>query len=267
MKQLIRTRRKTRCSGTWPCIFCSHLSLECQFTATHRRRAGNVPQKQLSGQPRPSVHVEVTGQRARSNDENRDVTSPLTPTAADSLLLEMPSDAPSHATPKPVTPQPPLRSTRNSPEPAQTDQQGHYVGPASGVSFLLRIQRKLQSQSSGCLKSSMFNFGDRPLPGQDSNFVILPEKPLAESMLQRYFDFAATTHRFLHRPSVEDWLRELYETGGSMRCQETARSRTALLFMVFAHANNYRGKLTVETKDVIAESAETRRVITPSRPT
>ncbi|KXH59635.1 finger protein [Colletotrichum salicis] len=30
-------------------------------------------------------------------------------------------------------------SLRNSPEPPQTDEQGHYVGPASGVSFLSRI--------------------------------------------------------------------------------------------------------------------------------
>ncbi|KAL3293700.1 fungal specific transcription factor domain-containing protein [Colletotrichum asianum] len=147
-------------------------------------------------------------------------------------------------------------STRNSPEPSQTDEQGHYVGPASGVSFLLRIQRKLQVQSPGYFNSSVFNFGDRPLPGHDSSFAILPPKTIAESMVKRYFEFAATTHRFLHRPSVESWLEELYDTHGAMLYKECARSRTAILFMVFAHSNNYRSRLSVDSKDSTAESTE-----------
>jgi hypothetical protein len=159
-------------------------------------------------------------------------------------------------------PRPPRsHSLRASPEPSQTDQQGHYVGPASGVSFLLRVQRKLQVQSPGYLSTSIFNFGDRPLNGHDASFVILPPKPLAEAMLKRYFEFAATTHRFLHRPSVEAWLEELYDTNGAVLYQEGARSRTALLFMVFAHSNNYRGRLTADTKDGIEEAAETRYVV------
>jgi hypothetical protein len=150
-----------------------------------------------------------------------------------------------------------LQSMRNSPEPS-SDHQGHYVGPASGVSFLLRVQRKLPIQSPGHLNSSIFNFGDRPLPWHDSSFVILPPKPLAESMIKRYFDFAATTHRFLHRPSIEAWLEELYETEGAMRCQESARSRKALLFMVFAHSNNYRSQSGNTLKNWPTESAEAR---------
>lgn len=149
-------------------------------------------------------------------------------------------------------------SQRNSPEPSQTDEQGHYVGPASGVSFLLRIQKKLQVQSPGYFNMSVFNFGDRPLPGYDSSFAILPPKPLADTMVRRYFDFAATTHRFLHRQSVEAWLDELYDTNGALLYKESARSRTALLFMVFAHSNNYRSKSATETKESIVESAEAR---------
>ncbi|KAK1658753.1 fungal-specific transcription factor domain-containing protein, partial [Colletotrichum godetiae] len=131
-------------------------------------------------------------------------------------------------------------SLKDSPEPPQTDEQGHYVGPASGVSFLSRIQKRLKVQSPGYLNTSVFNFGDRPLPGQDSSFAILPPRPVAESMVKRYFDFAATTHRFLHRPTIESWLEMLYDTNGSMLYKESARSQTALLFMVFAHSNNYQ---------------------------
>ncbi|VUC25726.1 unnamed protein product, partial [Clonostachys rosea] len=149
-----------------------------------------------------------------------------------------------------------LQSSRNSPEPSQTDQQGHYVGPASGVSFLLRIRRKLQVPSTGYLSSSIFNFGDRPLPGHDASFVILPPKHAADAMVKRYFDFAATTHRFLHRPTIDSWLEELYETNGAMLYQESARSRIAVLFMVFAHSNNYQGRMNGDSNESAADAAE-----------
>ncbi|KAL6407205.1 finger protein [Ilyonectria robusta] len=183
----------------------------------------------------------------------------VSPTATRSVAEIRSDDNPDHnATRKAQTSDQIVpHSMRNSPEPSQTDEQGHYVGPASGVSFLLRVQRKLQIQSPGYLNSSVFNFGDRPLPGHDISFAILPPKPLAESMVRRYFDFAAATHRFLHRPSIEAWLEELYETNGAMLYQESARSRTALLFMVFAQSNNYRSRSKTDTKDWTAESAET----------
>lgn len=153
-----------------------------------------------------------------------------------------------------------LQSMRNSPEPESQTTEGHYIGPASGVSFLLRVQRKLPIQSPGHLNTSIFNFGDRPLPGLDASFVILPPKALAESMLKRYFDFAATTHRFLHRPSMEAWLEELYETDGAMRSQEASRSRKALLFMIFAHSNNYRSEVLSDDKGWKQDPAELRSV-------
>ncbi|KAH7123220.1 finger protein [Dactylonectria estremocensis] len=268
--------RKSRCSGTWPCVFCSHLKLDCQFTAVHRRGqllpaidndSENVPQNSLP--VNRTSERGISSNTSGSRDSFVNVTSSrLTPTIDTELVLTSPTptvvetrtdESPSrHARRKVQTRgQPAPHSMRNSPEPSQTDQQGHYVGPASGVSFLLRIQRKLQVQSPGYLNSSVFNFGDRPLPGHDSSFAILPPKPLAESMVKRYFDFAATTHRFLHRPSIEAWLEELYETNGAMLYQESARSRTALLFMVFAHSNNYRSRSATDTKDRSAESAET----------
>lgn len=144
------------------------------------------------------------------------------------------SNAPEDSTVLAVT------SSGNSPEPSQSDQQGHYVGPASGASFLLRIQKSLlKQQSSLSSESSIFTFGDLPLPEFDASFLILPERKDAEALVARYFEFAAATHRFLHRPTVEEWLRELYENDG-MKYKPSARSRTALLFMVFAQARIYQ---------------------------
>ena len=58
-------------------------------------------------------------------------------------------------------------------------------------------------------------------------------------MVSRYFDFAVATHRFLHRPSVEEWLEEFYENLGVMRHRYGAKEKIALLFMVFAQAKEY----------------------------
>jgi galactonate dehydratase len=104
-----------------------------------------------------------------------------------------------------------LLSSRNSPEPSQTDLEGHYVGPSSGVSFLLRVQKKLHQKVSFSQNSSIFTFGDAPLPEFDPSFFVLPPKADAETLVARYFDYAVATHRFLHRPTVEAWLEEFYE--------------------------------------------------------
>lgn len=130
-------------------------------------------------------------------------------------------------------------NSRTSPEPAQTDQQGHYVGPASGVSFLLRIQKTLHQNSSLSHDSSIFTFGDAPLPEFDPTFFVLPPKAEGEKLVERYFDFAAPTHRFLHRPTIEGLLKEFYETQGDMRNREEAPGKTALLLIVMAQAKAY----------------------------
>jgi hypothetical protein len=137
-----------------------------------------------------------------------------------------------------------VQSSRNSPEPSQTDLQGHYVGPSSGVSFLLRVQKKLHQKLSFAQNSSIFTFGDAPLPEFDPSFFVLPPKPDAQRLVARYFDFAIATHRFLHRPTVEAWLEEFYDNLGVMRQKVGAKEKTALLFMVFAQAKEYMPEST-----------------------
>lgn len=131
--------------------------------------------------------------------------------------------------------------SRGSPEPAQgqTDSQGHYVGSSSAASFLLRIQKRLHQNSSLSHDSSIFTFGDAPLPEFDPSFFVLPPKPDAQRLVERYFDYAAPTHRFLHRPSIENLLEEFYETQGEMRGREDSKAKAALLMVVFAQAQAY----------------------------
>lgn len=202
------------------------------YTASYRR--GRLPSIEIEtddvGEQAPRATEEQLRGSAPARDETEDhIPSPVS--------IEARGFGPS----KPATGGPPAQSVHNSPEPAPIDRQGHYVGPASGASFLLRIQRKLQQQrAASSFEASVFTFGDLPLPEfENTRFLILPPRSEAEGLLARYFEFAAATHRFLHRGTVERWLQELYDTQGSMRDQADARSRTALLFMVFAHAENY----------------------------
>ncbi|KAI3542579.1 finger protein [Colletotrichum filicis] len=84
-------------------------------------------------------------------------------------------------------------------------------------------------------------------------------------MVRGYCDFAATTHRFFHQPMIQSWLEEVYETNGFMLYKELARSQTALLFMVFAHSNNYQGRQSGQKHQLSMEKGEMRLVHTQSR--
>lgn len=136
---------------------------------------------------------------------------------------------------------PPSSSSQDSPEPSQTDLQGHYVGPASGVSFLLRVQKRLHQAISFSSASTIFTFGDAPLslPEFDPSFCMMLPRDDARRLVGRYFDFAMPTYRFLHRPTIQAWFDEFYDTMGVMRDAQSAPARVALLFMVFAHARVY----------------------------
>ncbi|CAK7220005.1 hypothetical protein SBRCBS47491_004043 [Sporothrix bragantina] len=192
---------------------------------------------------------------------------------ADAIPLALPPAS----TSLPPTTDAPAASSRVSPEPLQTDLQGHYVGPASGVSFLLRVQKRLHDNVSFLQQSSssIFTFGDAPLQpvaqahddfdfggggsGTDPGLLFLTQ-PEANRLLARYFEFAVPTHRFLHRPTVEGWLNTFFATRGRMtmvnaggsnsngngnsnsngrESREDGRAQAAVLFMVFAQARDY----------------------------
>ena len=61
----------------------------------------------------------------------------------------------------------------------------------------------------------------------------------AQRLIDRYFDFAMPTYRFLHQPTVQKWFVEFYETLGTMRDPHTAPAKLALLFIIFALARVY----------------------------
>lgn len=227
----------------------------CEFTAAYRR--GRIPP--ITTEKEQPAHVEGVAEIAESSasighehvievpklfpDQHNAFHGPLTAEstsiphdvaiAASTLTRLQPTIVDSS------NPDSRMQSSRNSPEIPQTDLQGHYVGPSSGASFLLRVQKKLHRETTLSQDSSIFTFGDAPLPEFDPSFFVLPPKPDAENLVARYFDFAVPTYRFLHRPTIELWLHEFYDNLGTFQRKAGAKGRTALLFMVFAEARKY----------------------------
>ncbi|KAM3080345.1 hypothetical protein ACMFMG_005305 [Clarireedia jacksonii] len=257
--------KKTRCSGNQPCNICISAKATCEFNAIYRR--GRIPPIVAEGNEDGESHGEDrhvseqsaaecevsnltsnsrqlghghgecryglaaedrNGELERGNPANSNENINSAPALGSRVDLNGLAGEPSRT-----------QSSRNSPEPAQTDQQGHYVGPSSGALFLLCVQKKLRSEVVFSQNSSIFTFGDAPLPEYDPSFFVLPPKEDAKSLVARYFDFAIPTHRFLHRPTIESFLNEFYDNLGILQQSVGAEGKIALLFMVFAQAKDY----------------------------
>lgn len=119
------------------------------------------------------------------------------------------------------------KSSRSSHEPEETLYEGHYTGPTSGIAFMHRVQRRFkqdlvamigsQPNGKGPARSSVFSFGDGYFPDQPSAELLFPSRQKARQLVDRYFDFAMPTYRFLLRSAVEEWLEAMcdeIEKGG-----------------------------------------------------
>lgn len=124
-----------------------------------------------------------------------------------------------------------------SPEPFENDRQGHFVGPASGLSFLLRLQRRLRRSINQRSETSIFTLGDAPLPAFDEFSFSLPEKSEAKKLVARYFELSSATYRFLHRATVDEWLEQIY--GFGQISGEASKSKYAALLAILAQATRY----------------------------
>ncbi|KAF2650438.1 transcriptional regulatory protein GAL4 [Lophiostoma macrostomum CBS 122681] len=239
-------RRKIKCDGKQPCSLCYRVTANCTYESAYARgRAPSIRSTSDTGAVPSNVSFSApdimpfgtipssTGRRYSELEMNNSgtaqetlhpgsLTSPSNSLAPKALAYVVPSSA-------------------NSPDPSQTDLQGHYIGPASGVSFLLRVQKRLEQAMSFSDPTSIFTFGDAPLhpPEYDPSFCMMLPRDDAQRLVDRYFDFAMPTYRFLHRPTIQDWFAEFYDTLGVMRNTRSAPTKVALLFMVFAQGRVY----------------------------
>lgn len=203
-------------------------------------RVGPAPQ--LAANPPPAPVDSQPPANVLNNDSNG--ISDTSPSRPESLSLASRQG-------ESMPPTDPI--SRASPQPTQIDLQGHYVGPSSGISFLSRVQSRFGQSVSFPRGLSVFNFGDAPLLHQDARlngggitstftdptFALLLNHEDTARLLQRYFDFAVPVDRFLHRPTIEQWYEEFHETKGLMYDRNAAPTQTAVLFMIFAIAQEH----------------------------
>ncbi|KAI0811337.1 transcriptional regulatory protein GAL4 [Xylaria sp. FL0064] len=224
-------KRKIRCNGTQPCVVCTTADARCTFDAAYNRgRPPAIPRS--SGLEAGCSNVTITGGFAlpalrRDGDDEWSRGS--------AFLARSRANGPNSNL------DPLGTSVRSSPEPSCDDTQGQYIGPTSGVAFLLRVQERLHQAISKSQASTIFTFGDAPLQPPDfmPSFCMMLPRNDAQRLLDRYFEFAMPTYRFLHRPQVQNLFNEFYDTLGVMRDIDNAPANTALLFMVFAQARVY----------------------------
>jgi hypothetical protein len=84
-------------------------------------------------------------------------------------------------------------------------------------------------------------FGDKPYSyRQDVDFT-LPPFDTAMELVAIYFDFSMVTYRFLHRRSVDEWVKQVYESNLSVSNLPVGNmvARAAIVFMIFAVSTNH----------------------------
>ncbi|CAK7205610.1 hypothetical protein SEUCBS139899_008388 [Sporothrix eucalyptigena] len=257
--------RKIKCNGIQPCGFCSQARAMCTFESAYNRgRLPSIAHVESNSTLDPMDqrvdrigHSDFSEQDSASQRQQQQFL-PVQESAGAGIGLpgyhlpephldpHLVTSPVASAVAAPLQPsidsslqQSPSRPT--SPEP-QTDLQGHYIGPASGVSFLLRLQKRLHQAVSFSHPDSIFTFGDAPLhhPSEfDPSFCMMLPRDDARRLLDRYFDYAMPTYRFLHYPTVQKWFTEFYDSLGAMNDGSGAAAKAALLFMIFAHAWAY----------------------------
>jgi len=137
--------------------------------------------------------------------------------------------------------------TRDSSGACQGGGQGPFVGASSSLNFLSRLQRRLRSQTraSKNASSTVLTRGNAILPGFDEERFAPPPREKAEELSRIYFELISPTYKFLHRPTVESWIQQLYDHGRIL--EDHANSKYAVVLMVFARASRYPYRMSDES--------------------
>lgn len=133
-------------------------------------------------------------------------------------------------------------SRRLTPEPGEAID-GQYHGPSSAQSFLGQALRRFNRNHAQTLlharqqhnetETATLSFGDAKVAEPDNSKFTWPEYRLANGLLNRYFDFASPTYRYMHEPTMHQWFNKIYENA------DVAIAARALVLLIFALASVY----------------------------
>ncbi|KAG9519271.1 putative RTA1 domain protein, partial [Aureobasidium melanogenum] len=261
--------RKKRCTGDQPCAPCIKVRGKCTYEAQYNRGIAVPPSPAPSGYLQHGTQASPTqispappqstdngssrtyhsipqyggiGRSAR-RQSSRDVSpsrvEPEHETAVGSLASAHPSlnsggvnrDETRVSTVQSI----PCR--RLSSEPNET-LNGQYLGPSSAQSFLDQALRRsgeapsllIQSPSNVEIDTSTLSFGDAKVCQADIAQFAWPDRGIAIQLLDRYFEFASPTYRYMHEPTMHRWLDRIYDK------DDVSVATQACVLLIFASA-------------------------------
>ncbi|CAD0111467.1 unnamed protein product, partial [Aureobasidium uvarum] len=243
--------RKKRCTGDHPCAPCIKARGKCSYDAQYNRGIAIPPS------PAPQAYSHITPGPRRSGTS---VTSPTYTTSSQladgdliagrqsvqhGLASDLETDRDTSPNPlddidpRAVPVRPELATRRSISEQQQTID-GQYLGPSSAQSFL---GQALQRSDRGSVQNltrrpeshfetetSTLSFGDAKVCQPGISQSVWPEYKTATRLLERYFEFSSPTYRYMHEPTVNGWLREIYDEA------DVPVATTACILLIFASA-------------------------------
>lgn len=137
-------------------------------------------------------------------------------------------------------------SRAGSPDNEPATLAGQYSGPSSAYSFLRRAWKRFgihtNQQEDGEPYPAgvpIYNFGDKYIPKDVemlSSFQ-LPPRSRCQELFTTYFDFTMPTYRYLHKPTVYQWLEAYHDQLEGKDGAYLLPSRQAVVLMVLATAS------------------------------
>ncbi|CAH0028391.1 unnamed protein product [Clonostachys rhizophaga] len=230
-------KKKIRCSGTQPCDLCTKDSLTCTFNAPYSRGKRRTTSRAAASRPLiGAASSDITGTSA-----SLDGSLPESITDDNSHVIDVNESGLSDQ---------PIPSLFASPEIGASDRQGHFLNESSGLSFLLRLQRRLKGDNNNASPTSLFTLGDPALPRFNSAAFTLPP----HALVSIYFELSSAGYRFLHRPTVELWVSQIYEHGQILGAHWQSKFAVVLSILTYFQAAEHQ--LALETEPASLFSAQ-----------
>lgn len=112
----------------------------------------------------------------------------------------------------------------------------------------------------GSRNTSIFSFGDGWVPDYSTSTFVLPQRHEAKHLLDRYFDFAMPTYRFLHRATVNAWLDSMCKEKENqiVQGQILSSAKHAIVLLTLATAKLYEEDPAGSLHDGQAKDSEER---------
>ncbi|KAK9855198.1 hypothetical protein MYU51_002503 [Penicillium brevicompactum] len=238
--------KKKACTGTFPCGPCTRRRLSCTYDAAYNRGVAASPllssyQKETSSPLSPNLNAQNSADSSRSRRIGS-AESPLGSWSQPGGSYRSPAGASEQETP--------ALPSDASHQMAPTNLDPQYWGPTSAHSFLGQVVRDLPATPSKVVAHQsdqgrpstvpIFSFGDRLNPCVQLTDFQWPTRPIADSLVRRYFDFAAPTYRILHQPTVECLIERLYKHDSTPMESTCDRASKAVILLIFSTATMYQ---------------------------